>query len=120
MPSNALPPLSLKRGTTSSLSITIPDDVDPSGATVFFTVKPIEVTTSQNDSDSYAIFKKEITDRTGRVFTTDIDPEDTDDAKPGAYVYGITVKDATGQILGTKANGPFVISPRDTADTDSD
>lgn len=120
MASTALPPLSLKRGTTSSLSITIPTELDPVDAIVFFTVKPAEVVTAKYDNDSQAILKKIITTHTGRNFTTDIDPEDTNDVTPGTYVYGITVKDATGQILGTKANGKFVIEPRDTADVDGD
>ncbi len=109
-------PLSLKRGTTSTLSITIPTELEPAGATVFFTVKHAETTRRVDDSDHYAILKKTITDRVGRTFSTEIEPADTNSAEPGNYVFGITVKDATGQILGTKANGQFVIEPRDTAD----
>jgi hypothetical protein len=115
-----LPPLSLKRGTSSSISITLPDEITADGATVFFTVKPAEVVAAQYDNDSQAIFKKIITEHTGQVFSKDIDPEDTNNETPGTYIYGITVKDATGQILGTKATGKFVIEPRDTADVDGD
>lgn len=115
-----LPPLEHKRGSSSTLTITLPVEIDPTDATVFFTVKTSEVVESLYDNDSQAILKKIITTHTGRVFTSDIDPADTNDATPGNYVYGITVKDATGQILGTKANGRFTIEPRDTADVDGD
>lgn len=115
-----LPPLSLKRGSSSGITITLPVEIDPAGATVFFTVKPSEVVEAQYDNDSQAIFKKIITDHTGQIFAADIDPADTTNETPGIYVYGITVKDATGQILGTKANGKFTIEPRDTADVDGD
>lgn len=114
----ALPPLNLKRGTTSTLSVTLPDAIDPTGATVFFTVKSTQVIESQYDSDTLAIFKKKITAHTGRVFSAAIDPEDTSEAIPGNYKYGFTVVDATGQVLGTKANGQFTIEPRDTADVE--
>jgi hypothetical protein len=109
-------PLSLKRGTTSTLTITIPAEIEPDGATVFFTVKHAETTRRIDDSDRYAIIKKTITDRVGRIFSTEIEPDDTNQAEPGTYVFGITVKDADGVILGTKANGQFIIEPRDTAD----
>lgn len=115
-----LPPLEHKRGTTSTITITLPAEIDPVDATVFFTVKPAEVIESLYDHDSQAILKKIITEHTGRVFSKDIDPADTNDVTPGNYVYGITVKDAAGEILGTKANGSFIIAPRDTADVDGD
>lgn len=115
----ALKPLSLKRGTSSTITVTIPDALEPAGATVYFTVKPSEVTQSLQDSDNLAIFKKTITERTGRTFTKDIDPDDTKNATPGRYVYGITVKLANGEIYGTSAEGKFIIKPRDTADTES-
>jgi len=115
-----LPPLSHKRGTSSTLTVTVPVEIDPVDATVFFTVKTAEVVEALYDNDSQAILKKILTEHTGRVFTKDIDPADTNNVQPGTYVYGITVKDATGQILGTKANGRFIIEPRDTADVDGD
>ncbi len=115
-----LPPLSLKRGTSSAITVTVPVEIDPVDTTVFFTVKTAEVVEALYDNDSQAILKKIITTHTGRVFTADIDPADTNNVTPGTYVYGITVKDADGQILGTKANGRFVIEPRDTADVDGD
>jgi len=110
-------PLTYKRGTTSTITVVIPDSIDPTGATIFFTVKPREVMRSQFDDDSQAIFKKTITTHTGRTFTDTINPEDTDETAPGRYGYGITVKLANGDILGTSADGVFIITPRDTADT---
>lgn len=118
--SSNLPPLSLKRGTSSTITVTIPAEIDPVDTTVFFTVKTREVVEALYDNDSQAILKKIITTHTGRVFTSDIDPADTNNVTPGTYVYGITVKDATGEIYGTKANGRFTIEPRDTADVDGD
>lgn len=120
MTTNALTPLSLKRGTSATLTVTIPDSIDPAGAVVFMTVKPSEITRRKLDDDSLAIMKIVLTERTGRVFTKDIVPDDTKDQQPGRYVYGFTVKDAAGNILGTKANGEFVLEPRDTANTEVD
>jgi hypothetical protein len=111
-----LQPLPLKRGTSATLSITLPTELDPVDAIVFFTVKPGEVVESKYDNDNQAILKKIITEHTGRVFSVSIDPADTNDVTPGNYVYGITVKNAAGEILGTRADGQFIIEPRDTAD----
>jgi len=118
MPQTQPQPLNLKRGTSSTLSITIPNDIDPDGTTVFFTVKQSATTRRLDDSDRYAIIKKTLTERTGRTFTIEIEPDDTNRAEPGNYVYGITVKDADGKIVGTKADGQFTLDPRDTADVE--
>lgn len=115
-----LPPIEHKRGSSSTITVTLPVELDPVDATVFFTVKPAEVVEALYDHDSQAILKKIITTHTGRVFSAAIDPADTNNVTPGNYVYGVTIKDADGQILGTKTNGRFTIEPRDTADVDGD
>lgn len=111
-------PINIKRGTTQTLTITLPIAINPVGATVYFTVKDKDDIQKLEDSDSLAIIKKILTNPTGQVFTDTIDPADTNDRTPGRYVYGITIKNAAGEILGSKANGLFILEPRDTADVE--
>lgn len=85
--------LEIDRGCSYTLGILFKkDDVPTSlvGATVRFTVKTEEFSSSTTDAD--AVILKDITDGTaGGEATIEITPDDTDTLTPGIYYYDIKV-----------------------------
>jgi len=92
--------LKINRGTTYVISVQYQEDgvnTSLSGATVRFTVKTEEFTTSTTDAD--AVITKNVTDGTAEgVATITIDPADTATLVPDKYFYDIKVALPTGQV----------------------
>jgi hypothetical protein len=92
--------LTITRGTTYTIGIVYKRNGVPTtlvGATVRFTVKPVEW--DDNMSDLTAVILKNVTDgNSSGEATITIDPADTDELTPNNYFYDIKVEQADGQI----------------------
>lgn len=115
--------LTIKRGTTYPITITVTDDsgdpVDLTGATVRFTAKTAEYDTDADDSD--AAIAKNVTvhvDEEGVASATSgkstITLTDTDTyINPGNYYYDITIEYSTG-VINTPIEGKLKIDGKPT------
>lgn len=92
--------LTINRGTTYTIGVVYKRNGVATtlvGATVRFTVKPVEWNDDMDDSDADII--KNITDgNSAGEATIIIDPEDTAELTPKKYYYDIKVEQADGEI----------------------
>lgn len=92
----------INRGTTFSLDIVYKRNGDPetlSGATIRFTMKPVEY--DADSADTSASVKKNVTSHTDAgagLSSILINPADTATLEPGEYNYDIKVAEAGGAV----------------------
>lgn len=98
--------LTTYRENTLNINLTF-RDVDITGATVYFTVKPAADTDS---TDATAVIKKDVTAHTSPLLgmtVVQLNPTDTD-IPAGKYKYDIKIKKADGQQTTTQV-GDFIV-----------
>lgn len=92
--------LKINRGTTYAINVEYLRDGEPAtlvGATVRFTMKPLEFDADADDST--AAVKYDVTTGTAEgTATIVILPEDTAELEPGSYFYDIKVEEAGGDV----------------------
>ena len=86
--------LTIMRGNTQNVTLTIsPISID-SGDIIYFTVKEDY---DNDQTDNGAVIHKDITGKSGHSFTIEITPEDTNDVVAGNYVYDIKLAKPNSQ-----------------------
>jgi hypothetical protein len=103
--------IEIERGKTYDMSYVHPTAM--TGGTVYFTVKPTEFDTDQDDSDATiqkTITSFTVTDTTASWQLTDADTYKT----PGKYFYDIVFEDASSETLPASWYGQLKIVPRVT------